>query len=55
MIGDTTHDRDFAQNAGASALVVGYGAHGRDALANRGPIDTVNSVSELRQWLRVNA
>jgi phosphoglycolate phosphatase len=55
MIGDTTHDRDFAQNAGASALVVAYGAHDRDALANRGPIDTVNSVSQLRQWLRINA
>jgi phosphoglycolate phosphatase len=55
MIGDTTHDFAFAQNAGASSLVVSYGAHDRDALANCGTVDLVNSVDELRQWLRINA
>jgi phosphoglycolate phosphatase len=55
MIGDTTHDLDLAQNAGALALAVAYGAHPHDALAKRAPLATVHSVIELREWLARNA
>jgi len=51
MIGDTTHDLDLAQNAGAASLAVGYGAHAAEDLTQRSPLATVNSVSELREWL----
>ena len=55
MIGDTTHDLDLAQNAGASGLAVSYGAHPGDELAQRSPLATVNSVAELRDWLTLHA
>ncbi len=55
MIGDTTHDLDLAQNAGAACLAVTYGAHPHDDLATRTPLATVHSVPELREWLARNA
>jgi phosphoglycolate phosphatase len=55
MIGDTTHDLDLAQNAGAAGLAVTYGAHPHEGLAARAPLATVNSVAELREWLACNA
>jgi phosphoglycolate phosphatase len=55
MIGDTTHDLDLAQNAGAAGLAVAYGAHPPENLVARSPLATVHSVAELRGWLSRNA
>ena len=55
MIGDTTHDLELAQNAGAAGLAVTYGAHSADDLARRAPLATVHSIMELRAWLAGNA
>ena len=55
MIGDTTHDLDLAQNAGAAGLAVTYGAHPPEGLARRAPLASVDSVAELRAWLARNA
>jgi phosphoglycolate phosphatase len=54
MIGDTTHDLEMAQAAGAHGIGVTYGAHPRDQLAARAPIALVGDVAELRQWLRLH-
>jgi phosphoglycolate phosphatase len=54
MIGDTTHDLDLAQNAGAAGLAVTYGAHPPEGLASRAPLAAVDSVAELRDWLAHN-
>jgi phosphoglycolate phosphatase len=55
MIGDTTHDLELAQNAGAAGLAVSYGAHPPEDLASRSPLATVHSVAELREWLTRHA
>jgi phosphoglycolate phosphatase len=55
MIGDTTHDLDVAEGAGASGLAVTYGAHPPEELALREPLATVHSVAELREWLAYHA
>jgi phosphoglycolate phosphatase len=55
MIGDTTHDLDLAQNAGAAGLAVTYGAHPPEGLASRAPLAAVDSMIELREWLARNA
>jgi len=55
MIGDTTHDLDLAQNAGAAGLAVAYGAHPTTDLVGRSPLATLHSVAELREWLARNA
>ena len=54
MIGDTTHDLEMAQAAGAHGIGVTYGAHPREQLAARAPVALVGDVAELRQWLRMN-
>jgi phosphoglycolate phosphatase len=55
MIGDTTHDLELARNAGAAAIAVSYGAHEPAGLAQFEPLAMVDSVHELRRWLRMNA
>jgi phosphoglycolate phosphatase len=55
MIGDTTHDLELAANAGASAVAVTLGAHGGEDLARHAPLAVVESIGELRAWLRANA
>jgi phosphoglycolate phosphatase len=55
MIGDTTHDLLLAQNAGVAGLAVGYGAHAPAGLAQLRPLATVQSIPDLRAWLRGNA
>lgn len=55
MIGDTTHDLDLAQSAGAAGLAVTYGAHPPEDLAKWSPLATVHSVAELRAWLEQHA
>jgi haloacid dehalogenase superfamily, subfamily IA, variant 1 with third motif having Dx(3-4)D or Dx(3-4)E len=54
MIGDTTHDVLMAQNAGAAALAVTYGAHDADILRASAPLAMVDSVAELHTWLKTN-
>ncbi|RCS58687.1 HAD family hydrolase [Parvibium lacunae] len=51
MIGDTTHDLQMAQNAGAAAIGVTYGAHPADVLATCPSVALLNSMAALRQWL----
>jgi len=51
MIGDTTHDLQMAQAAGASAVGVSYGAHPHEELARAGPLAIFNDVAGLRSWL----
>jgi phosphoglycolate phosphatase len=55
MIGDTSHDLELARNAGAAAVAVSWGAHPPEVLARFDPIATVDSIAELRDWLRANA
>ena len=55
MIGDTTHDLELARNAGTAAVAMTHGAHGSDELARFAPLATVESIAELRRWLRANA
>jgi phosphoglycolate phosphatase len=51
MIGDTTHDLLMANNAGAAAVAVEYGAHPVDQLDACKPLYSAKTVSELHQWL----
>jgi len=55
MIGDTTHDVELARNAGVAAVAVAYGAHPSAELTALDPLALVDSVAELRRWLRANA
>jgi phosphoglycolate phosphatase len=54
MIGDTTHDLQMAQNAGAAGIGVHYGAHSRQELNALAPIYAADSVRELHAWLSEN-
>jgi phosphoglycolate phosphatase len=51
MIGDTTHDLQMAQNAGAAAIAVEYGAHNAADLNPLEPIYSAKTVAELHSWL----
>lgn len=55
MIGDTTHDLQLAQNAGASGIAVYYGAHTAADLDAFNPIFAAKSASALHVWLNENA
>jgi phosphoglycolate phosphatase len=55
MIGDTTHDLELARSAGVAGVAVAYGAHEPEGLARLGPLATVHSIAELREWLAANA
>lgn len=55
MIGDTTHDLQLAQNAGAAGIAVHYGAHAAADLALLDPLYTAESVPALHAWLNENA
>lgn len=55
MIGDTTHDLQMANNAGASAIAVHYGAHPEQMLRECNPVFSANDVTELHDWLCRNA
>ncbi len=51
MIGDTTHDIEMAQSAGAAAMAVAYGAH---PIANFAPfqgVPVVASIPHLSRWV----
>lgn len=51
MIGDTTHDLQMANNAGAAAVAVEYGAHDQQTLQTCAPVFSAKNVPELHQWL----
>jgi phosphoglycolate phosphatase len=55
MIGDTTHDLLMANNAGASAVAVEYGAHPVQQLQACHPLFSAKNVPELHAWLVENA
>lgn len=51
MIGDSEYDVLMARNAGAHALGVSFGVHGRERLLRAGALDCVDSVPGVRRWL----
>lgn len=55
MIGDTTHDLQLAQNAGAHAVGVAYGAHDPASFADFSPRYIARSMADLRHWLTEHA
>ena len=55
MIGDTTHDLQLAENAGAHSIGVTYGAHEPALLKAHRSLTLVDSVSALRHFLETNA
>lgn len=55
MVGDTTHDVQMAQAAGASALALTHGAHRREALQSSAPLALLDDLPALRLWLRAAA
>ena len=52
MIGDTEYDLQMANNAGVRSLAVSYGVHDLGRLLNCRPLDCVDDVSALRNWLQ---
>ena len=54
MVGDTEYDLEMAQRAGAKSLAVSYGVHENHRLEKHQPLDCLDSVSSLRQWLSAN-
>lgn len=54
MIGDTTHDLQMANNAGAAGIAVHYGAHPPEQLEALAPVFSAASVAELHAWLNEN-
>jgi phosphoglycolate phosphatase len=54
VVGDTTHDIGMAHSAGAQALAVSYGAHEREALMRHSPVDCLETVVDLHQWVRTH-
>jgi phosphoglycolate phosphatase len=55
MIGDTTHDLQMAQNAGAARVGVSYGAHEPEAFAAFAPLHVAHTVTDLADWLARHA
>ena len=55
MIGDTTHDLLMANNAGAAAVAVEYGAHPVDQLQSCKPVFSAQNVGQLHEWLSQHA
>lgn len=55
MIGDTSHDLQMAVNAGCAGVGVAYGAHPAEALQACAPLYVARDVTDLQQWLAVNA
>ncbi|HSO79234.1 MAG: HAD-IA family hydrolase [Chromatiaceae bacterium] len=51
MIGDTEFDMEMARNAGVAALAVAYGVHHPERLLRHEPLDCLNELQELRDWL----
>ncbi|MGA1254341.1 MAG: HAD-IA family hydrolase [Burkholderiaceae bacterium] len=54
VVGDTTHDIGMAHSAGAQALAVTYGAHEKESLMRLAPVDCLDTVVDLHQWVRTH-
>jgi phosphoglycolate phosphatase len=55
MVGDTEYDMQMAQNAGVPALAVAYGVHSRERLRAQGPLDCLERIGDLPDWLLAQA
>lgn len=55
MIGDTTHDLQMADNAGAASIAVSYGAHELEAFDAHAPVFVAHTTRELHDWLLAHA
>lgn len=51
VVGDTTHDVEMAHNAGARAVAVCTGSHGREGLESASPLACLEDLGELVAWL----
>jgi phosphoglycolate phosphatase len=51
MVGDTTHDLQMAQAAGAAAVAVTHGAHPAGWLRQAQALAVLDSLHELQRWL----
>lgn len=51
MIGDTEYDLQMAKNAGTGALGVSYGVHDKQRLLGCEPLECVDNINELREFL----
>ena len=51
MVGDSIYDLQMAANAGAHAVAIVSGAHGREELAAHEPRAVLDRVAELPAWL----
>ncbi len=51
MVGDTTHDLQMAEAAGAAAVAVAHGAHSAALLRQARALAVLDSLAELQQWL----
>jgi phosphoglycolate phosphatase len=51
MVGDTTHDLQMAEAAGAAAVAVTHGAHPASQLRRARALAVLDSLQELRRWL----
>lgn len=51
MVGDTVYDLEMARNAGADAVAVSYGVHGRERLEAAGPLAHLDRLPDLLAWL----
>ena len=51
MVGDTTHDLQMAQAAGAASVALTHGAHPASALRQSSALAVLDSLEELRRWL----
>ncbi len=51
MIGDTEYDMNMANNAGAKALGVSYGVHGKQRILACSPLACIDHVAEIPSWL----
>jgi phosphoglycolate phosphatase len=55
MIGDTEYDLEMANAARTAGLGVDYGVHSRERLLSCGPLGCLSSISELPDWLEIQA
>ena len=51
MIGDTEYDMQMANSAGTAALAVSYGVHSMERLLQHEPLDCLDTISEVSDWL----
>lgn len=51
MVGDTSHDLQMADSAGAAAIGVAFGAHPRTELERLHPLAVFDTPAELHRWL----